>query len=439
MGTRRPGAALNVMRPERISEPAAEWVHLDSLRPWVKNPRRNDHAAREVAQSIRRFGFGAPLVARRENLEIIAGHTRVKAALLLAREWAEASAEERESWHPDAVQVATEKMLPVRLRDLSEHEAHLLAIADNKLGELADWDEPGLADVLGAYGPEDALLAGFTEEELEAIGSVGNDALDAVGHVANDTPPDPPEEPVTKPGDIWILGRHRVVCGDAKDPRCIAAALGDGEAHLLLTDPPYNVGYVGATKDKLTIQNDSMEDGAFRQFLVDTLGPSFAALSPGSSFYIWHADVEGYNFRGAVRDLGQRVRQCLIWVKNSLVLGRQDYQWQHEPCLYGWTEGAPHRWFSDRKQTTTLHFDKPPRNAQHPTMKPPPLFAYQMGNSTKRGERTLDPFLGSGTSVVAAEQMDRACSGTELDPRYCDVIVERWENLTGEKASRARL
>lgn len=247
------------MRPERISEPAAEWVHLDSLRPWVKNPRRNDHAAREVAQSIRRFGFGAPLVARRENLEIIAGHTRVKAALLLAREWAEASAEERESWHPEAVQVATEKMLPVRLRDLSEHEAHLLALADNKLGELADWDEPGLADVLGAYGPEDALLAGFTEEELEAIGSVGNDALDAVGHVANDTPPDPPEEPVTKPGDIWILGRHRVVCGDAKDPRCIAAALGDGEARLLLTDPPYNVGYVGGTKDKLTIQNDSME------------------------------------------------------------------------------------------------------------------------------------------------------------------------------------
>lgn len=196
------------MRPERISEPAAEWVHIDSLRPWVKNPRRNDHAAREVAQSIRRFGFGAPLVARRENLEIIAGHTRVKAALLLAREWAEASDEDRENWHPEAVQVATEKMLPVRLRDLSEHEAHLLALA--------------LADVLGAYGPEDALLAGFTEEELEAIGSVG-DALDAVGHVANDTPPDPPEEPVTKPGDIWILGRHRVVCGDAKDPRCIAA------------------------------------------------------------------------------------------------------------------------------------------------------------------------------------------------------------------------
>lgn len=288
-------AALNVMRPERISEPAAEWVHLDNLRPWVKNPRRNDHAAREVAQSIRRFGFGAPLVARRENLELIAGHTRVKAVLLLAREWAEASAEERESWHPEAVQVATEKMLPVRLRDLSEHEAHLLAIADNKLGELADWDEPGLAD------------------------------------------------------------------------------------------------------------------------------------------------SEGYNFRGAVRDLGQRVRQCLIWVKNSLVLGRQDYQWQHEPCLYGWTEGAPHRWFSDRKQTTTLHFDKPQRNAHHPTMKPPPLFAYLMGNSTKRGERTLDPFLGSGTSVVAAEQMDRACSGTELDPRYCDVIVERWQNLTGEKASRARL
>ncbi len=437
------------MRAERISDPAAEWVPLDKLRPWVKNPRKNDHAAREVAGSIRRFGFGAPLVARRQNLEIIAGHTRVKAVLLLLRDWAEASAADRkrwrsprtpagERWHPEAVQIATEKLLPVRLRDLSERESHLLAVADNKLGELADWDEPGLADVLGAYGPEDALLAGFTEEELEAIASI-NEARDAVGHVANDTPPDPPKVPVTKPGDIWVLGRHRVVCGDAKDPRCIAAALGDEVARLLLTDPPYNVGYVGGTKAKLTIQNDSMEDGAFRQFLVDTLGPSFEALTPGSSFYIWHADVEGYNFRGAVRDLGHRVRQCLIWVKNSLVLGRQDYQWQHEPCLYGWKDGAPHRWYSDRKQTTTLHFDKPPKNEHHPTMKPPPLFAYQIGNSTKKGERTLDPFLGSGTSVVAAEQMERACSGTELDPKYCDVIVERWQNLTGEKATRARL
>lgn len=203
---------------------------------------------------------------------------------------------------------------------------------------------------------------------------------------------------------------------------------------MLLTDPPYNVDYEGKTKDKLKIQNDKMENTHFREFLRDAFQCAYMSLKGGAVYYVWHADSEGYNFRGALEEAGLHVRQCLIWKKNTMVLGRQDYQWKHEPCLYGWKDGAGHLWASDRKQTTILEFDKPAKSNLHPTMKPIPLFDYQMKNNTKRGDIVLDLFGGSGTTIMACEQNGRVSYTMEFDPRYCDVIVDRWQTMTGKKA-----
>ncbi len=237
-------------------------------------------------------------------------------------------------------------------------------------------------------------------------------------------------------GKLILKSKHRLLCGDATQKVAVARLMQGVQADLLLTDPPYNVDYTGKTQAALKVANDAMSDTHFRQFLVAALGVAFEALKPGASFYIWHADSEGYNFRGAVHDLGQRVRQCLMWKKQSMVLGRQDYQWKHEPCLYGWKEGAAHGWYSDRRQTTVLEFDRPSRSTEHPTMKPVALFAYLVANSSAPGSLLYDPFLGSGTTLVAAEQLGRRCYGLELSPRYCDVIVARWEQLTGQTAVR---
>ena len=207
------------------------------------------------------------------------------------------------------------------------------------------------------------------------------------------------------------------------------------EADLYLTDPPYNVDYTGKTKDALKIENDKKDNDEFRQFLVDAFLAAKQNMKTGAAFYIWHADSEGYNFRGACFDIGWKVRECLVWVKNTFVMGRQDYQWQHEPCLYGWNEGS-HTWYSDRKQSTVLKFDKPARNGEHPTMKPVALFDYLIKNSSKAGDIVLDSFGGSGTTIIACEQNGRRGYCMELDPRYVDLIVERWEKLTGLKAKR---
>jgi site-specific DNA-methyltransferase (adenine-specific) len=204
---------------------------------------------------------------------------------------------------------------------------------------------------------------------------------------------------------------------------------------MWLTDPPYNVAYEGGTKEKLTIQNDSMSNDAFRQFLRDAYSAADAVMKKGAVFYIWHADSEGYNFRGAAADINWTVRQCLIWKKSSLVMGRQDYHWMHEPCLYGWKDGASHLWASDRKQTTILEFAKPSRNGEHPTMKPVELFEYQMLNNTKGSDLVLDSFAGSGTTAIACEKHGRHARLMELDPKYCDVIIKRWQDFTGQQAT----
>lgn len=205
------------------------------------------------------------------------------------------------------------------------------------------------------------------------------------------------------------------------------------QADLLITDPPYNVNYEGKTKDALTIKNDSMSNDNFRTFLINAFKLADSVMKAGATFYIWHADTERYNFQGACQDVGLKVRQCLIWNKNSMVMGRQDYHWKHEPCLYGWKDGASHNWYSDRSQTTILEFDKPNKNELHPTMKPVELIAYQIKNSSKENDIVLDLFGGSGSTLIACEQLNRQCYTMELDERYAEVIINRYEKLTGVK------
>lgn len=346
-------------------------------------------------------GYIAPIIVD-ENGVILAGHTRYKALLKLGREVVECIVKD----------------------GLTEEQKKKYRLLDNKTNELAEWDLDLLAFELDGLDFGDLELDWGVEDIFETTEVIEDDVPEV----------DEVNEPITKPGDIWQLGRHRLMCGDSTKAEDVARLMDGSSADLLLTDPPYNVEYTGKTKDALTIENDSMDDASFRVFLRDAFEAADGNMKPGAAFYIWHADSEGYNFRGACHDIGWKVRQCLIWAKNAMVLGRQDYQWKHEPCLYGWKEGAGHYWGSDRKQTTILEYDKPQRNGEHPTMKPIPLFAYQIENSTRPGDIVLDLFGGSGTTIIACEQLGRSGYLCELDPRYCDVIIKRWEEFTGEKA-----
>lgn len=301
-----------------------------------------------------------------------------------------------------------------------------VVIKDN--GSFGEWDFDSLANEWGDLPLTDWGVPAWETDKSDALTS--EDAVD------DDFDESEVQESICKMGDIWLLGEHRLMCGDSTNPEDISKLM-DGElADLWLTDPPYNVSYEGKTKEKLTIENDNMGDNEFREFLIASYAAANANMKGGAAFYIWHADLEGYNFRAACREVGWKVRECLIWQKNTMTMGRQDYQWKHEPCLYGWKDGASHNWYSDRKQTTLLVFDRPTRNSEHPTMKPIQLIAYQMCNSTKPGDLVLDSFGGSGTTMIAAEQMGRRARLMELDPHYCDVIIARWEKLTGREAVR---
>ncbi len=396
---------------------------LARLRPYERNART--HSPEQVAQiaaSIQEFGFTNPILVGEDD-GIIAGHGRLAAAMDLG---------------------LTE--VPVIVLDhLSAEQRRAYVLADNKLALNAGWDEELLAMELQELqlAEFDLSLLGWSDEELAdlmpEVEELPPEDADA------DAVPEPPEEPVTKPGDVWLLGKHRVMCGDSTVIADVERLMDGSKADLLLTDPPYNVAVVGGNhslspeerkkQGGLVIENDKMSDDDFRQFLRDVYSAADAVIKPGGVFYIWHADSEGYNFRGAARDVGWQVRQCLVWNKNSLVMGRQDYHWKHEPCLYGWKEGAGHYWGSDRSQTTVLDFNRPSRNGEHPTMKPVELFQYQLENSTKRGDLVLDLFGGSGTTAIAAEQTSRQARLMELDPRYCDVIVKRWQQFTGKTAT----
>lgn len=237
-------------------------------------------------------------------------------------------------------------------------------------------------------------------------------------------------------GDIWQLGEHRLICGDSTKAEDIAALMAGEQADLWITDPPYNVNYEGGTDDKLKIANDNMNSGDFLQFLTAAFKAANSVLKAGCAFYIWYASREHINFETALQNADFTVREQLIWNKSSLVLGRFDYHYKHEPCLYGWKDGAAHNWYNDRSQTTVMDFEKPRKNDLHPTMKPVPLFAYQIANSSKKGDVVLDTFGGSGTTIIACENLQRKARCVELDPHYCDVIIARWEKLTNKQAKK---
>lgn len=395
-------------------------MSINDVIPYANNPRQNKDAVDKVAASLEEFGWRQPIVVDKDNV-IIVGHTRLLAAKKLKM---------------------TE--VPVLVADdLSEEQVRAYRLADNKTAEFAEWDMAKLTEELDSILDIDMEQFGFdlSEDDKPVV-------------VEDDFDPEIPEEPKAKPGDIYQLGRHRLMCGDSTILSDVQKLVDGAAIDLLLTDPPYNVDYEGATKDKLKIQNDSMADEKFREFLTAAFKNAKTVMKPGAAFHIWHADSEGYNFRGACRDAGLTVRQCLIWVKNSFVLGRQDFQWQHEPCLYGealpdddedievyndvdlygWKDGASHHWYANRKQTTLLYFDRPTASREHPTMKPIKLFDYQMQCNSLPGEKVLDLFGGSGTTIMAAEQNKRFAYCMEFDPRYVDVIIERWEKFTGEEA-----
>jgi site-specific DNA-methyltransferase (adenine-specific) len=387
-----------------------EWRSVSTLIPYARNSRtHSDEQIAQIAASIKEFGWTNPILIDGEN-GIIAGHGRLSAARKLGHE----------------------EVPVIELKDLTETQRKAYIIADNRLALNAGWDNEMLTIELNDLLADNFALdiLGFDPKELNAL----LEPEVVVGLTDEDDAPEIPEVPKTKLGDIYQLGKHRVMCGDSCSIHDMEKLCGGQLVDMWLTDPPYNVAYEGKTKDALKIQNDSMGDEQFRQFLRDAYVTADLVMKQGAVFYIWHADSEGYNFRGAAQDAGWKVRQCLIWKKSSMVMGRQDYHWKHEPCLYGWKEGAGHLWATDRKQTTILEFERPSRSKEHPTMKPVALFEYQMLNNTKGGDIVLDSFGGSGTTLLAAEKHGRHGYLMELDPKYCDVIVKRWEDFTGKKA-----
>jgi site-specific DNA-methyltransferase (adenine-specific) len=374
-------------------------IKINQLIEYKNNAKKHDEAQiKNVMQSIKEFGMVQPIVIDQNNT-IIIGHCRFRAL-------------KRLKW---------EEVPCVRIENLSENEINKLRLLDNKLNE-SEWDFDLLADQVTEIDWSDFdidwSILEIDEEPQEIV---------------EDEMPEVPEEPKAKVGDIYELGCHRLICGDSTNPEVIKRLMDGAKADILITDPPYNVDYKGKTKDALKIQNDKMDNDSFRQFLVDAFTSANEVMRGGAVFYIWHADSEGYNFRGACNDVGWKVRECLIWNKNCMVMGRQDYQWKHEPCLYGWKDGASHVWASDRKQTTVLDFARPNRNDIHPTMKPVALFAYQIKNNTYKGDAVLDTFGGSGSTLIACEQLGRKCFMCELDEHYVDVIVKRYIDFTNNK------
>lgn len=384
----------------------------DVLLPYARNSRtHSDQQVAQIAASIREFGFTNPVLIDASN-GIVAGHGRVMAAKLLG-----------------LAEVPT-----INVGWMTEAQRRAYVIADNQLALNAGWDEAVLAQEATWLQEQkfDTNLLGFDADFLDGL--LAEEAATDEGLTDQDDAPAVQAEPVTRLGDVWVMGKHRLMCGDSTSMDSVNTLALGGGIDMFLTDPPYNVAYEGKTADALTIQNDSMSDASFRQFLRDAFTAADSVMKSGAVFYIWYADVESYNFTGALVDAGWQLRQVLIWKKNSLVMGRKDYHFKHEPCLYGWKDGAGHLWASDRKQTTILDFDRPTRSLEHPTMKPVALFEYQLLNNTKGGDLCLDLFGGSGTTLIACEKNGRYARIMELDPKYCDVIVRRWQDFTGKPA-----
>ena len=400
------------------SIPAAEWVAIDTLAPWDKNPRRNDEAAKEVAKSIQRFGFGAPILARSADRVVIAGHTRLKAAALLKLD-----------------------KVPVRFLDLDPAEARALALADNKLGELAEWDAEILGDVLRELEADGAVLdgLGFSEEELRAL--MADPEVEP-----SDSDDDAPEvdehgEPDSVLGGVYELGPHRLVCGSSTDAASWASLMLPGEAlGIVWTDPPYGVNNAGGSKDPRsddyrsgdTLENDDLDAGQLTTFLRDALGMAHVHTVPGGCWYVAAPAGPRHHVFGAVLLELDVYRHDLVWVKDTFVFGRSEYHYRHEPIFFGWKPGAAHYTTGDRTADTVLEVPRPKKSTEHPTMKPVELVVRCLERSSPKGAIVGEPFGGSGTTLIAAAQTGRVARLIELDPRYCDVIRRRWTRWARE-------
>lgn len=380
-------------------------IKIDDLTPYKNNAKiHTSEQIEQIKKSIEEFGMNDPIAVWGKDNIIVEGHGRLEALK----------------------QLGYTEVDCIRLDHLTDEERKAYTLAHNKLTMNTDFDFNILDNELASIEDIDMSDFGFDLSFEDEEKEVEEDEFDIDANI--------PEKPRAKYGDIYQLGKHRLMCGDSTKEDDVKKLCNNNLIDLFITDPPYNVDYTGKTVDALKISNDRMKDSDFRVFLRQAFKNADEVMKPGACFYIWHAESEGYNFRGACFDIGWKIRQCLIWRKNSLVMGRQDYQWQHEPCLYGWKDGASHLWASDRKQTTVLDFDRPTRSAEHPTMKPIQLFDYQIRNNTKGNDIVLDLFAGSGTTIMACEQNNRIAYGMELDPKYVDVIIKRWEDFTGSKA-----
>ena len=377
---------------------------INDLIPYIRNART--HSESQIAQitaSIKEFGFLSPILIAEDNT-ILAGHGRLAAARKLG----------------------LTKVPCVKESHLTETQRRAYIIADNKLSLNAGWDEDILAIELSELqGADfDLDLLGFDESELVSIFEDDKEVEDDDFDV---------EEELNKPcfskaGDIWTLGRHRLICGDSTKEETYKRLMDGKRANLVVTDPPYNVNYEGSAGK---IKNDNMDNDKFYNFLLDAFSNMEKVMADDASIYVFHADTEGLNFRKAFNDAGFYLSGCCIWKKPSLVLGRSPYQWQHEPCLYGWKKKGKHQWYSGRKETTIWEFEKSKKNADHPTMKPIALLAYPISNSSMSNTLILDPFGGSGSTLIACEQTDRSCYTIELDKKFCDVIVKRYIEQVG--------
>lgn len=384
-----------------------DYIPIEQLKPYEKNAKiHTPEQIEQIKNSIQEFGMNDPIGIWGEENLIVEGHGRLIACKELGF---------------DEVPV-------IRLDSLTDEQRRAYTLVHNQTTMNTGFDLDVLNEEL------DNIDIDMSDYGLD----IEIDDIEEGTEVKEDDAPEVKDgEPKAKRGDIYQLGRHRLMCGDSTSSDDVFKLVGGNTSpavDLLITDPPYNVDYTGKTKDALKISNDSMDADTFHDFLYNAFINAFSTMKGGASFYVWYASKEAVNFSTALADAGLSIKQELIWNKNSLVIGRQDYQWKHEPCLYGWKETDSHHWYGDMKQTTVIDFDRPTKSELHPTMKPVGLFDYQIKNSTKKGDNVLDLFGGSGTTIMACEQNGRNAYVMEYDPHYIDVIIERWENFTGKKA-----
>lgn len=384
--------------------PEFEIVDIEKLIPYVNNAKiHKPKQVKKIASSIKEFGFINPIIVD-DTYTIISGHGRYLAA----------------------TELGLKKVPCIKESHMTSAQVKGYRMADNRLAEESVWDEALIRVDLEDLQAEnfDVFLTGFDEAELSNIFDAGTEVKEDEFDVEAELE----KPPFTKPGDVWQLGRHRLICGDSTKAETYETLMNGVKAHLVITDPPYNVNYEGSAGK---IKNDNMADEKFYQFLLDAFKNMEAVMTNDASIYVFHADTEGLNFRKAFTDAGFYLSGCCIWEKQSLVLGRSPYQWQHEPCLYGWKKNGKHQWYTGRKETTIWKFDKPKKNGDHPTMKPIPLLAYPIMNSSMSSTNVLDSFGGSGSTLIACEQTDRNCYTIELDEKFCDVIVNRYIEQVG--------